>query len=142
MTEPTYISDDEFKELLGKVNPQDIVLMHQVLTINCQSKATSRNDDHAQKGVESNITNKNKLVCKPFNFGLILAAVYILGVISAFMLSLCKMCICRFPRRKGRKKSKGLELIVKNQQSDEKFGEKRNPLLSIEEGKEKKNFWK
>ena len=139
MQEPTYITDNEFRELLNKVDPQDIVLMHQVLTINCHSKANARNDDHAEKGVQSKISNTNKLICKPFNFGLFIAAAYILGVLSALWLSCLRIFLCKCRKRKNRKRSNGVELIVKNQPLEEDYGNN-NQHKSIENGPE--NFWK
>ena len=139
--EPAYLSDAEFEELLNKVDPKDVILMHQVLTINCQSKATSRNDDHAVKGVESKITNTNKMICKPFNFGLILAAVYILGVLSALWVACPRIFLCKGRIRRKKKKAQEVELIVKNQTLEDNF-DKKNQHLMLQDNSEKKNFWK
>ena len=87
----------------------------ETLNINCFSNSTSKNDNHAVESQNTTITQS--LICKPINFGLFMATAYVLGVISAVGIYICKI----YTRCCKKKENKTIKIIkrIENSREDE-----------------------
>ena len=87
----------------------------ETLNINCYSNSTSKNDDHAVESLNTKVTQS--LTCKPLYFGLFMATAYVLGVISAVGIYICKI----YARCCKKKQNKTIKIIkrIENSREDE-----------------------
>ena len=89
MTEINYISDTQFREILKNIDNNATVLFHQVLLLHCKNDMILR-DDLTSTSVVEDVNHFYGWICKSPNFGFIMMAAFIIGFLSACLVSACR----------------------------------------------------